>query len=75
MGAILPSHPLAVDQAQVGFMDQSRRLKTVTGPLAVHVMMREAAEFCVDDRDQIFERIAVTAGPGVEQLAYIIHGL
>jgi hypothetical protein len=47
-------------------MDQGSGLQAMVGPLAPHVMMREAAEFSVDDWDQAFECIAVAAGPGAQ---------
>ncbi len=75
MRTILPLHPLAVDQAQVGFMDQGRGLQAMSGSLAPHVMMREAAEFRIDDWDQVFECIVVPSGPGAQQFTYVVHSV
>jgi hypothetical protein len=37
MGAVLPPHAGIADEPQVGFVDESGRLKPVAGPLAPHV--------------------------------------
>ncbi len=42
--AILPHHPVDIDQPQIGLVDQGRRLENVPGPLAGHLAAREAEE-------------------------------
>ena len=56
MGAVLPLHALVIDQPQVGFVDQRRRLQAVAGALALHVVVRQTTEFVVHDRRQQSER-------------------
>jgi hypothetical protein len=64
MGTILPFHLIAIDQPEVSFMDQGRGLEAMAGSFAPHVVMRKTAEFGVNDGDQAFERIQITATPG-----------
>ena len=63
MGAVLPVHALVVDQPQVGFVDQGRRLQAVAGALAPHVVVRQTTEFVVDDRHQEGERKLIPVAP------------
>jgi hypothetical protein len=69
MGATLPLHPLVVDQAHVGLIDQSGGLQAVTGPLAPHVAAGEATEVVLDDGSQPVERGTITVTPCAKKSA------
>ena len=45
-------------------MDQRGGLEAVARSFAPHVVMRKAAEFGIDDGDQIFKCISITVAPG-----------
>ena len=77
VGAVLPARVLPVDQPQVGFVDQRRRLQEVARPLSRHVARREAVQLLLDHRRQRVERGLVASAPGHEQLGDIgggVHG-
>jgi hypothetical protein len=42
--AVLPPDVLRVDEAQIGFVDEGRRLEAVAGALAGHAALRDAVE-------------------------------
>ena len=44
MGAVVPRHRLAVDQAEVGFVDERRCLEAMALALPGHAASREAME-------------------------------
>ena len=67
MRPILPLHPLVVDQADVGLVDQRRGLEAVISSLAPHVPVGEPTEFGVHDGRQRVERALVAVAPGAEQ--------
>ena len=69
MGAVLPVHALVIDQPQVGFVDQRRRLQAVAGALAPHVVVRQTTELVVDDRHQEGERTLIPVAPRPEKRA------
>ena len=66
--AILPADALPVHQPQVGLIDERRRLKDVSGPLARHVARGETMQLLLDERRQDVERALVAAAPRDEQL-------
>ena len=63
MGAVLPVHVRVVDQPQVGFVDQRRRLQAVAGLFALQAVVRQTVELVVDNRGQPSERALVAVGP------------
>ena len=67
MRAVLPLHPLVVDQADVGFVDQRRGLEAVIGSLAPHIPVGEPAEFGVHDGCQRVECAVVAVAPCTEK--------
>ena len=69
MGAVLPVHALVIDQPQVRFVDQRRRLQAVAGTLAPHVPVRQTTELVVDDRHQEGERTLIPVAPRSEKRA------
>src|SRR2546430_12758309 len=50
--AVLPTHILPVNQADVSLIDQCGCLQSVTGTLAAHVVMGEAVQLVIDKRGQ-----------------------
>ena len=67
VGAVLPADLIDLDQAQVGFVHERRRLQRVPRPLPAHVMQREPAQLLVDQRDQPVEGIGLASTPGKEE--------
>jgi hypothetical protein len=72
MSPVLPLHAFVVDQPQVGFIDQRRRLQAVAGLLALQVVVRQAVELVVHDRGQPSERALVSVGPHTEQRTDVV---
>jgi hypothetical protein len=63
--AILPISLTLVDQSQVRFVDQGRRLERVPWPLAPEAGCRPAAELLIDDRDQLVPSGEIAPAPRV----------
>src|SRR5216684_184951 len=63
VGPALIVHILLIDQAQVSFMNQGRRLQHVIATFTSHVIRREAAQFFIDQRKQPVERSLVPTIP------------
>ena len=72
MRAAFPLHLTRINQTQISFIDQRRRLHQVAGPLVAHEMMRQPAQFLVDERHQLIERRLISASPGEQQLRYFL---
>jgi hypothetical protein len=70
--AVLPGQVLLVDQAEVGFVDESSSLQGVLAMFTTEVAMRQAVEFLINERHQLLKRPHITSSPGDEQLGYII---
>jgi hypothetical protein len=67
MRAVLPLHLANINESKVGFVDQRRCLKRVAHTLARHVTARDAAEFSMNERNQLFERRIVALAPREEE--------
>jgi hypothetical protein len=67
--AILPGHASGVDQPNERFVDQRRRLQSVTSTLAIHVRASESSQLCLDKRQQALECALVAFAPRPEQLS------
>src|SRR5262249_37713342 len=65
--AIVPADLRDVDEAQVGLVDECRRLERVAATLASHVVAREAVQLGVDERNQSIECILIAAAPGQQK--------
>src|SRR5215470_7554922 len=72
VGAILPLHPLVMHQAHIRFVYQGGRLEGVAGPLALHVVVSQAAELFINDRSQTIQRALISRAPGAKELAYLV---
>ena len=75
MGPILPVNVLATDQAQVDFVHQRRRLKRVTGPLALHVVGGHVTELVIHEGRERLLRGAVPACPRLEEQRQVVRCL
>ena len=67
MRAIVPRDCLAVDQADVRFVDERRRLKAVSVPLPRHAASGDAVQFPVNERNQLLEGGFVASAPVQQQ--------
>ena len=65
--AVVPCHCLAVAQADIGLVDEGRRLEAVPYALARHAASRDAMELLVDERDQLLEGVLVARSPSEQQ--------
>jgi hypothetical protein len=59
----LPVHASLVDEAQIHFVDQRRRLQSVIGALATKMIARQSPQFVIDKRHQFGGRILVAIAP------------
>lgn len=69
--AILPCDPVLLDQPQIRFVDQGRRLERVAGTLAPQVHRRATLKVAVDERQEPIARIEVPPAPCLQQRAQI----
>ena len=62
MRAVLPRNIFGIDQPQVGFIDERRRLKAVPGTLSCHAPSRDLVKLPLYERNQSVEggRVALT---------------
>jgi hypothetical protein len=67
MRAVLPRNIFGVDQTQVGFIDERRRLKAVPGTLSCHAPSRDLVELLLDERNQLVEGGRVPLTPFQKQ--------
>ena len=66
VAAIAPVHGRGTHQAQIRLVNQCRRLKAVTGPLAAHEASRSLTQFPVDQGSQHLEGGLIPIAPGSE---------
>ena len=57
--AVLPAIRLVLHQAEVGLVDERRRLQRLARPLAAQVVGREPPQLLIDDRQQRVHRLPV----------------
>ena len=74
MGAILPPDPPRLDEPQIGFVDERRRLEDMVRTLARHLPPRQATEVTMHDRNQFLERAIVTLSPAQEESRHVVRG-
>ena len=67
MRAVVPLDRLPVDQADVGLVDERRRLEAVPHALARHAASRDPVELLMDERDQLLEGALVALSPSEQQ--------
>jgi len=63
MRAILEAEAAGIHEAQVGLVDQGRRLKRVTGLFATQVSTRHSPQIGIHQRQQAVERDRVAPPP------------
>ena len=63
MRPVLPRNVFCVDQAQIGFIDERRCLKTVPGTLSCHAPSRDLVKLLLYERNQSVEGGRVTPTP------------
>ena len=63
----MPRNRLSVDQPEIRFVDEGRRLQTVPHAFSRHASSRDAVEFLVDERDQSLEGALVAPTPFEQQ--------
>ena len=63
MRAVLPLDRFAVDQADIGFVDECGRLQAVPHALSGHAAARDLVEFLMDERDQSLAGVVVSLAP------------
>ena len=74
MGTILPLRDVVAHQANVSFVDQSRALQGVVGTFALQVVVGDLTQFGVDQRNQIVERLLISAAPADKELRNLLLG-
>lgn len=65
---VAPRDPSLVDEAEIGLVNECRRLQGVAGSLAAEVGGRAAAQLVVDERHEPVARADIARAPGLEEL-------
>jgi hypothetical protein len=65
--AILPWNVLGIDESQICFVDQRRRLKAVPGTLSCHAPSRDLVQLPLYERNQPVEGGLVALTPSSQQ--------
>jgi hypothetical protein len=65
--AILPEHPVLIDQAEEGLVHQGRGLERVIGALAAKLAGGDRAQLRVDERHQLVESCVASRAPGIQE--------
>src|SRR5207245_7240275 len=71
--AILPVNSLTINEPEISFVNQCRRLHGVAGPLAAHVTMRKSAQFLMNQRHQLIESRFIAATPRGEEFSHFVR--
>ena len=66
--AVLPLHPALVSQAQVGLVDQGRRLDGVVRALAGQAAACQPFQLGMHERNDGVERLPIAAAPGAQKV-------
>ena len=74
MRAILPIGVMLIDESQVRFVDQSRRLQEVPRPLPPKVGRRSSAEFLMNHTNQFIPRSQIAPTPSLEEACQVVFG-
>jgi len=61
--AVLPPNPARIDQSQICFVDERRRLERVAGTFSGHVAMRQPMQLAVNQRHQSIQRLLIALIP------------
>ena len=71
MCPVAPLDLRAADQAEVGLIEQRRRLQAVSGPLGGHEYPRELVQLAVHERNELLERGGIAIRPRFEEHRHI----
>jgi len=71
MSAILPAHPIAIDQPKVSFIHESRRLKRMTRAFPRHQCSGLPPKLVVNNGRQLVECGPVATAPSNQELGYV----
>ncbi len=74
MRPIPPIDLALIDESQIRFVDERRRLQGVARPLTTKLAPRDAAQLGVHERQQLIERTVIPATPLIEQRRDIPRG-
>src|SRR5689334_24261298 len=72
MRAILPIYRTLIDQLQIGFVNQRRSFQHLLVTLAMQVLMCNAAQLVINDRQQVSERLLIAIAPLAQQRGHIM---
>ena len=61
------------DKPQIGFMDQGRRVESLSGPLLSHSLRGELAQFVIDQRQQFLGRDLIALIDRREDRRHVAH--
>src|SRR4051794_1971289 len=75
MSAILPGRLFVTAEAQPGFMHQRRRLQRMARRLPSHLLRRDPVRFLVDQAQEFFCCLLITAPNSLKQYRHVAHGL
>ena len=67
MSSTLPIDLPLIDESQIGFVDERRRLQSMPHPLAAKLARCDAAQLGIDERQQLIEGTVIPATPIIEQ--------
>lgn len=67
MGAVPPGHVLGIDESQIRFVDQRRRLEAVPSPLSRHAPSGDLVQLQLYERNQPVEGGLVALTPSEQQ--------
>ncbi len=65
--AVLPGNIALVDQLKIGFVNQRRSIERVAGSLPPQLMLRQAPQLLVNQRQEMIDRLAIAAGDATQQ--------
>ena len=75
MPAVVPLRAAVVaDQAQIGFVDERRRLQGLAGLLLGQFLRCELPQLLLDQRQELLRRLRFAAADGIQKLRDLVHG-
>ncbi len=63
--AILPAHPLVIDQAQIRLIDELGGLQAMAAALPAHVASGEPMQLVIDNGRQSIQGFLIATAPGL----------
>jgi hypothetical protein len=71
--AVPALHRRAVHQAEVGLVDEGRRLERLARLLLRQALRGESAQPVIDQREELLGRVVVALLDGRENLSHVVH--